>query len=346
MSHQVQSLAYHTQGGTPWHGIGTAISEKTTIDEVLAASGLDWRVDLVQLATVDTHDIVSHNAVRRLNLDGSTSLLGVTGPGSVPLQNRDAFAIVQPWIDSGEARFDCAGSLFGGRRVFVSVKLAHEATEIVPGDPVHSYALLAHAHDGSLAIRFGLTGVRVVCHNTFRQALDDASSQFVRVLHRKGAVASLHAARDLIDASRGAWKLTTENFRAMAARPVTSKQIRKIVTDFARTTNTAAGKEAKKLANIDDVLDMVAMPETAQAVEKTAMDDLIDRITENMEVGRGSEIPGVTGTVWGLYNALTEEVQHERAYRTAETRADAVLFGDAARASEAAYRACMRAIAA
>ena len=47
-----------------------------------------------------------------------------------------------------------------------------------------------------------------------------------------------------------------------------------------------------------------------------------------MQTGRGADIKGVRGTVWGTYNALTEYVDHHKVYRGGETkRLEASQFG-------------------
>ena len=42
MAHQVETMAY--AGETPWHGLGTRVSNDLSVDEMLEQSGLDWKV--------------------------------------------------------------------------------------------------------------------------------------------------------------------------------------------------------------------------------------------------------------------------------------------------------------
>lgn len=329
----------------PWRGNAIKGGNVANAADAAKKYGLDWKVELVPLVTGDdARTPVTHNAVRRMD---TGAVIGVTGPGWKPLQNSEVFEIVEPWVASGEAVYDCAQSLYGGKRVFVSVRFTSiDSAEIVKGDEVRPYGFLGHAHDGSLAIRFGPSGVRVVCCNMFRAVM--GSEPFIRVQHRKNAKKMLEQARELVDVQRGAWAAKVEQFRALAGVQIDAKTLTNVVRAFAKSAGmTAAAKAAEPpaLVSLDSVLDMVEMPETAIVPAKpSAMDELIERITENMECGRGSDVAGVRGTLWGLYNAMTEEVQHERGYKNPDNRTNAILFGEAARASDAALRVCMEAM--
>ena len=46
MAHQVETMAY--AGETPWHGLGTRVSNDLSVDEMLEQSGLDWKVRAIQ----------------------------------------------------------------------------------------------------------------------------------------------------------------------------------------------------------------------------------------------------------------------------------------------------------
>ena len=60
--------------------------------------------------------------------------------------------------------FETAGSLHGGRRVWVLATLPEHVE--VGSDAVRPYVLLMNSHDGSTAVIAATTPVRVVCMNT------------------------------------------------------------------------------------------------------------------------------------------------------------------------------------
>src|SRR5689334_7929462 len=120
MPHEIETIAF--AGATPWHGLGTPLTEDDLYDWQKASdkAGLNWEVELVTLQTADTQAKVAHKGVRRTS-DGR--ILGVVGPRYHPLQNRDAFQWFQPFLDAREAGLHTAGSLRHGSRVWVLAKI-------------------------------------------------------------------------------------------------------------------------------------------------------------------------------------------------------------------------------
>jgi hypothetical protein len=79
-----------------------------------------------------------------------------------------------------ELIFETAGSLWGGRQVFITARLPGHVT--VGGDDVRPNVVLSAWHTGTGAIRAMTTLVRAVCNNTVRLALERASAVY-RVRH-------------------------------------------------------------------------------------------------------------------------------------------------------------------
>ena len=140
MPAQIESMAYF--GQVPWHGLGTPLEEADLHDwqRACVKSGLDWQVELMPLVTADTQANVEQRAVRRTS-DGR--ILGTVGPRFTALQNRDAFAWFQPFLEAKEAALHTAGSLREGSRVWVLAKLNRDPLVIAQGDEVEKFLLLS-----------------------------------------------------------------------------------------------------------------------------------------------------------------------------------------------------------
>jgi phage/plasmid-like protein (TIGR03299 family) len=69
-------------------------------------------------------------------------------------------------------QFETAGSLWGGRRVWVLAQLP-EYVEL-GGDLSATYVYVANSHDGSMAVTGAVTPIRIVCANTLGAALHQA----------------------------------------------------------------------------------------------------------------------------------------------------------------------------
>jgi phage/plasmid-like protein (TIGR03299 family) len=170
----------------PWHGLGVVLAEPPrSIDEALTKSGLGWQVrqgDVLavrrpewsddfgrvhdpELVPAETADGCTYRANLR---EDTGELLGIVSDDYRVVPNRDAFAFLDALLGS-ELQFETAGSLHGGRRVWVLARLP-EWVE-VGGDRTAVYVYVANSHDGSMAVTASATDVRIVCANTLAWAL-------------------------------------------------------------------------------------------------------------------------------------------------------------------------------
>jgi phage/plasmid-like protein (TIGR03299 family) len=157
----------------PWHGLGVVVDDVMTAEECLIKSGLNWNVEK-KAWELDGHVSEEFFALRR---DSDQKVLGTVGRPYVPLQNRDAFAFADSLVDSDEAKYETAGSLRGGKWIWLAMKIPQGVT-IGNGDEINSYLLLFNSHDGSKAITAAVTPVRVVCMNTLNLALRNHSQSW------------------------------------------------------------------------------------------------------------------------------------------------------------------------
>lgn len=160
--HNVETMFY--AGETPWHKLGTKVAHALTSDEALVAAGLDWQVQREPIFTREGNQ-VSDWVLNRRNRDGQ--VLGVVGEKYQIVQNDEAFQ----WVDElvGEAvRFETAGALAQGKRVWMTARLLEEHT--ILGDPAVVYLTFTNGHDGRHAVQVVASPVRVVCQNTLNLA--------------------------------------------------------------------------------------------------------------------------------------------------------------------------------
>jgi phage/plasmid-like protein (TIGR03299 family) len=158
---------------TPWHGLGAVLDESpATVAEAIEASGLHWRVAKEPIA-IDRGEVPSGDwwQPRCEEIPGffatvrqdTREVLGIVGERYRIVQNHEAFAFIDQLLGSS-IHFETAGSLHGGRRVWVLATLPDHVE--VGGDDVRPYVLLMNSHDGSTAVVAATTPVRVVCQNT------------------------------------------------------------------------------------------------------------------------------------------------------------------------------------
>ena len=173
--------------------------------------------------------------------------------------------------------------------------------DIVDGDTVKPYLLLGTSYDGTMATVAKFTTVRVVCNNTITAALGDNTAT-VRVLH-------------------------SERFDADAVR----LELGIVANNFERFLI-----ESRKLAGVAmGADDADAFVSELLKPYHTGKIDISDSRAYKRIMGLfngaaiGSDIAGVTGTRWGMLNAVTELVDHERG-RSDNTRLESAWFGTGA----------------
>lgn len=295
MAHMVENMFY--VGETPWHGLGVSLNEAPSISEAINAAGLNWHVGLRDLFTTDGVR-VSHRATVR---DTDGSILGVVGPRYQPLQNADALDWFQPFVDSGEASLHTAGSLDGGKKVWVLAQLNRDPSVIVPGDEVRKFILLSNSHDGTTAVRPGFTPIRVVCANTLAAAHCSTASKLIRVRHTSKIASNLEKVREIMNAANADFEATADMFRHLASKAFNQADVRRYV---------------KVLLDVENVSDADMPTRTKNIIE-----DILASIS-----GPKQSMPGVSGTWWAAYNGYNEYLNYTRG-RNADNRMNSLWFG-------------------
>lgn len=310
MAHNLSSLngafSYAYQGSTPWHGLGTRVSSITSVEQALDAARLNWQVGLEPLFLADGRKVDDRKAVVR---DVDKRVLGTVGPSFTPLQNAEAFGVLDEAMREHGVTIESIGALGLGGRTFALAKLPETVTPTA-GDDVRGYFLITNGHDGSLGYTARCTPIRVVCQNTLSAALR-AGSGLISIRHTKSIGDRRHEVERLVNALVANFRETGQTFSQLAQQRLTRQQ----VIDLIERLLPAKDDEA--------VSDAVAR-------KRVIIHDLVYR-------GKGSDLAGSdlrTGdsTLWGLYNAATEYVDHvapaERKSLSARTSSmESALFG-------------------
>lgn len=185
MSHEVETMAY--AGETPWHGLGTPVSNDLTPEQMLICAGLDWEVKKRPLYFRDGDKLVKDGEAEKLCRvrNGKLEPLSTVTSKWNEVQNAEGAEFFADFVRKGQMQMHTAGSLKGGRIVWFLAKL-NDGFEAVKGDHIEGHMLftIPHMYGKSTDVRF--TPIRVVCNNTLTMALrrNAASNQMVAVNHR------------------------------------------------------------------------------------------------------------------------------------------------------------------
>lgn len=203
--------------------------------------------------------------------------------------------------------YETAGVLGNGERIWILAKLPG-FIKVRGQDIVNKYLLLTNSHDGSSLVRAKLTPIRVVCSNTLSMALS-GSEEEVRIRHTPSAIDNLKQAHQLLGFTNQLYQQLGEIFKAMSLKKVTEKQLLDYVNGL--------------------------IPDNEEAESKTRSENIRNRILELHENGVGAHLS--RGTVWGMYNAVTEYTDHTLHTQNPMRRLNAVWFGGGDRLKQKAF---------
>lgn len=280
-----------------WHGLGVVFNEeqqgrKLKMVEALEIGELDWDVELVP---VEYNEIeTGFNLVVRETDD---SVLGCVGPQYQPIQNVEAFTMLDELIDGEELLIETAISLQNGKRVCVVARRPDEI--LVAGEKHIPYIVCALAHDGTGAAKFLTTPTRVVCMNTFRVALATAKSTY-SVRHTSGAQARLAEARTALDISYE----YTQEFAVMGEELVNLKITDREMDKFLKELVVDPEEEDRKRAQHNAELKRAAIKDVYNSAEN---------------------LNNIRGTRWGALNAVVEYTDHVKTYKSADVKMTAIM---------------------
>ena len=286
-------------GDVPWHGLGNYVGDDAvTAEEAIVAAGLDWEVGCQPIfAEYDKDgsriDIPNNFAVVR---DDTKAVLGVVGNQFEPIQNKDCFGFLDA-ITGPErlVRYHTAGSLHGGRKVWLLAELTNLTFAPVPGDEVQPYLALIDGKDGRTNLTAFFTGTRIVCQNTANYALGTAKEngdKMVKIRHTSSAMTKVEEAKRVLGLAIDNAENYAETMTALARKQVNSAQWAKLLDTL------------MPLPEVEDD-EKPGRGWTMTHNKRLKLDELF-------ESGVGTDIVGVRGTAWGAYNAITEFTTHHQ----------------------------------
>lgn len=306
MAHNIGQMFYF--GAIPWHKLGTALQNPATMEEALAAAGLNWTVSMKALALADEHssDVPQRVAVVRDDIGAGQSgrVLGVVHPNFKLLQNREGAELFDSLFGQGKRVYHTGGFLKKGEMVWLMAKLP-ETIQLPGEEKLDAYLLFSNSHDGSLPIDIRLTTVRVVCNNTLSMALRKKGKAHVFRKGHNGSYEVLKAEAEAFMASVLAQLgETTESMRMLVAAQCTDDAfaafLEKLLPVPARPAT--AGTNAKA----------ASAHETRMATIQAKRDQImtLHQKGHTIECVPPVSIPPAAKTWWGALNSVTAWVDH------------------------------------
>lgn len=300
MSHDLENTNgvtfYADSRNDAWHQLGQKVGHNMTVEQAMQEAHLGgWNVRKVpltipaevtdsgvfgQLDVTDRFGVVRNNPI-----NGERDYLGVVGSVYDPIQNESTASFIQSVVDEFGANLETAGSLDGGRDVFITMKLPH--TMEVHGvngqvDKTDFYLAALNNHTGKSSFRLILTPIRIVCRNTQQIAIGAAKTSW-KVRHTSAAVGKVQEAREKLGLVWKSVGTLEEEFKRMSEIPLEYQEAK----DF-----------TERLVDLKKV-----DPDSAAATRRR------NAAGQILSLYRSSPtITPIAGTRYAMYNAVTEYV--------------------------------------
>ncbi len=304
MAHAIERMAY--VGDTPWHQLGSVLPPKQPIEVWADKAGMNWQIcetpvrfmadqagPLGQILTFDDQKVLYRS-------DTKAPLSVVSGRYQV-VQPREVLEFYRDLTEVSGFELETAGVLKAGKKFWALAKTGKEAN-LKGNDLVKGYVLLATSCDGTLATTATPTTIRVVCQNTLSIAIQGATSA-VKVPH--STTFDAMGVKKQLGIAVSHWDSFMYRMKTLSERKVKSHE--------------AMNYFLKVISHADDNLDPSQRLVNERALKR------VQALYEGQ--AKGAELPSAQSTAWGLLNAVTQYVDHERRARTPEHRLDSAWFG-------------------
>jgi len=282
-------------GEVPWHGLGFAVNNNLSTDEMMKAAKCDWEVTKVPTFARVADDEYLDTGKFALMRSSDNRILDVISNDWNPVQNAEAFEFFKEFVEAGKMEMHTAGSLDNGRNVWVLAKL-NEGFEVMQGDKVDGYLLFSNPHRYGRAITVRFTPIRVVCNNTLTFALSQSVDQRMSVSVNHRQVFDAEIVKETLGISKAKLKKYEETAKFLSSKKFDKESL----SNYLREVFPSASKKE----------DMYSRP--AQA------------ILDNMESQPGVEFG--RGTWWQVFGSVTYTIDHKLG-RSADTRLNSAWFG-------------------
>jgi phage/plasmid-like protein (TIGR03299 family) len=300
-------------GETPWHGLGQQLTDGADIATWQREAGLEWHAKKAPVL-YQNGSLRMFGGKSVIYRDDTGAALSVVSDDYREVQPDEVMSFFAKLAEIGGFQLETAGSLSGGRRIWALARV-NDGADVVNKDRVRPYILLATSYDGTMATTAKFTAIRVVCNNTISLAIpqsgrggveagdsqDGAARNVVRVLHSQAF--NPDEVRLQLGIVANAWERFQVRAGMLAGEPVSDAQadefLRLLLSPFA-PADRRSDELLRKSRGYRRVMDLFKGE------------------------ARGYDLAGETK--WGLLNAVTEFVDHERG-RSDNSRLESAWFG-------------------
>jgi hypothetical protein len=324
-----------------WHELGTVFTEPTDAIQAVEIARLNYGIELRPLL-VDIGGVMvayDRKAIVRMPTpdDAQYRVLGTAAADYGLLQNTDLARLINPLTDKWPV--ETVGALGMGETVFFCLDAGEDA---VKGDPVHKYFVCHDTRDGETALGLMFTPIRTQCQNTLDAGKFAAIASAI-LRHSPTMEREFEWRIALLGEMQKAETRVMGQFDALAECFLSEAAVKHIV-DIAypyprkpRKVELAAALDVQEFSKLNGLMETVRVSERDWATAKERIDERRAAVATMFGMFNDDN-PTLSGTAWGLYNAVVE-VEDFREPMGNEDANLSMLFGERGRTKQRAFGA-------
>lgn len=265
--------------------------------EALVLAGANWGVyDRTLEASLE--DVVTGEdyrfdgtGVRGVFRDFDNQYLGAVGMGFRLVQNHTGFNWFMPFLESGNAYIESAGTLRKGEIVWIVARLSQQnSQEVLPGDTVEQRLLLTLCHNTRRAPQATFINTRTSCQNVLGQAshIGRNGKSLMKMRQTKNIEHQMARVGDKVQIARDCFAQDVQAYQNLAAKSLSLSTMRQILSEL---YVAPLSRQIERDGTLEEKYTLDTYKPTRAIL--SALDTLEDL-----------QLTGVIGTGWALYNAI------------------------------------------
>jgi len=251
----------------------------TDVNEAMDIANHNFTAIKKRLHSEDGIVIPDHVGIFR---EDTNQYLGTVGNGWEPVQPEVIYDMAGDLIEATSGKINGVFNMYKGAVMGISFNLAER--EYVPGDKTDINFLMLTSFNGMYGIAGHATTERLACMNQC-----NTSSKVYNLRHTRFVGNRIQVVKDLL------------------------KFYNKEIKDFDKKMMGMVNKRMNEMEAIDWFKSLFPKPKSIRS--EARLDNQVDIFINCLRNGLGSDIPGVKGTSYGAFQALTEYINHERSTR-------------------------------
>ena len=245
------------------------------------------------------------------------------GSGYQVVQNERAFAFFDAIAKEHNIRYETAGALGKGQRIFITAKLP-DNIRVGNDDIIEKYIFLTMSHDGKESITAAFTPIRIVCNNTLNAALANCTNM-VKIKHTADIETQFKEAQRIMNMVNTIAPKIEETFNRWSKVRITDKSLQRLIQ-----------------------IALSPSKETLDYIRDGRIEDLSGNYRNQVFGAYGyammadsQRLETTQGTLFGAYNAITGYFQNIRNYTDNEDKLNSLLYGGIAqKRGQATFQLC------